>query len=435
MHVASLGEFEQGRPIIEKIRLEHPRYKILLTFFSPSGYEIRKDYPGADYIFYLPIDTPRNARRFLDIVRPEIAIFVKYEFWINLLTGLRRRGIRTYIVSAIFRRNSVFFRQWGGLWRQALETFDTLFVQNEESRILLGKLGFDNVVVAGDTRFDRVAQIAANAKRIELVERFRGGERLFVAGSTWGPDEELLIELMNANPGIKFVVAPHEMDESRIARLIGETRGGAVRYTRCTDSTVLDDKQLLILDTVGILASVYGYATWAYIGGGFGVGIHNTLEAATFGLPVAFGPNYAKFKEARRPGHAGCGPVGEFLRGAADVVHSPARQSRISAQNQPRGEGLHHAPPGCHRHRRPHDFRLRGIDALPSVTRFGACVPPGTSEERPKMPFRFGIFSTGHSSHRLFPASVLLPSRSFSRLIFLPTRTFFSRSFSRFCPF
>ena len=299
VHVASLGEFEQGRPIIEKIRLEHPRYKILLTFFSPSGYEIRKDYPGADYIFYLPIDTPRNARRFLDIVRPEIAIFVKYEFWINLLTGLRRRGIRTYIVSASFRRNSVFFRQWGGLWRQALETFDTLFVQNEESRILLGKLGFDNVVVAGDTRFDRVAQIAANAKRIELVERFRGGERLFVAGSTWGPDEELLIELMNANPGIKFVVAPHEMDESRIARLIGETRGGAVRYTRCTDSTVLDDKQLLILDTVGILASVYGYATWAYIGGGFGVGIHNTLEAATFGLPVAFGPNYAKFKEAR----------------------------------------------------------------------------------------------------------------------------------------
>lgn len=299
VHVASLGEFEQGRPIIEKIRAEHPEYKILLTFFSPSGYEIRKDYPGADYIFYLPIDTPRNARRFLDVAHPEIAIFVKYEFWINLLTGLRRRGIRTYIVSAIFRRNSVFFRQWGGLWRQALETFDTLFVQNEESRRLLGRLGFDNVVVAGDTRFDRVAQIAASARRVELVERFRGAGRLFVAGSTWGPDEELLLELMNANPDVKFVIAPHEMDESRIVRLIAETRGGAVRYTRCTDATPLQDKQLMILDTVGILASVYGYATWAYIGGGFGAGIHNTLEAATFGLPVAFGPNYAKFKEAR----------------------------------------------------------------------------------------------------------------------------------------
>lgn len=299
VHVASLGEFEQGRPIIEKIRAEHPEYKILLTFFSPSGYEIRKDYPGADYIFYLPNDTPRNARRFLDVAHPEIAIFVKYEFWINLLTGLRRRGIRTYIVSAIFRRNSIFFRQWGGLWRQALETFDTLFVQNEESRRLLGRLGFDNVVVAGDTRFDRVAQIAASARRVELVERFRGAERLFVAGSTWGPDEELLLELMNANPDVKFVIAPHEMDESRIVRLIAETRGGAVRYTRCTDATPLQDKQLMILDTVGILASVYGYATWAYIGGGFGAGIHNTLEAATFGLPVAFGPNYAKFKEAR----------------------------------------------------------------------------------------------------------------------------------------
>ena len=299
VHVASLGEFEQGRPIIEKIRLEHPRYKILLTFFSPSGYEIRKDYPGADYIFYLPIDTPRNARRFLDIVRPEIAIFVKYEFWINLLTGLRRRGIRTYIVSAIFRRNSVFFRQWGGLWRQALETFDTLFVQNEESRILLGKLGFDNVVVAGDTRFDRVAEIAAAAKKIDLIERFKGGTRLLIAGSTWGPDEDLLIRLINDNPSVKFIVAPHEMDESRINRLLAETLGGAVRYTQCTAETSFDGKQLLVLDTVGILSSAYGYAEWGYIGGGFGVGIHNTLEAATFGLPIAFGPNYEKFKEAR----------------------------------------------------------------------------------------------------------------------------------------
>ena len=299
IHVASLGEFEQGRPIIERLRKEYPEYKILLTFFSPSGYEIRKNYSGVDYIFYLPIDTPSNARRFLDIAHPEIAIFVKYEFWINLLTELRHRSVRTYIVSAIFRRNSIFFRPYGSIWRQALESFDTIFVQNEESKSLLAELGFDNVVVAGDTRFDRVAEIASAAKRIEIVERFRGDERLFVAGSTWGPDEELLIRLMNDNPDVKFVIAPHEMDEGRIARLLGETRGGGIRYTRCTPQSDFKGTQLLVLDTVGILSSVYGYASWSYIGGGFGVGIHNTLEAATFGLPLAFGPNYQKFKEAR----------------------------------------------------------------------------------------------------------------------------------------
>ena len=270
IHVASLGEFEQGRPIIERLRKEFPEYKILLTFFSPSGYEI-----------------------------PEIAIFVKYEFWINLLTELRRRSVRTYIVSAIFRRNSIFFRPYGSIWRQALESFDTMFVQNEESKSLLSDLGFDNVVVAGDTRFDRVAEIAAAAKHIEIVDRFRSGQRLFVAGSTWGPDEELLIPLMNENPDVKFVVAPHEMDEGRIARLLAETRGGGIRYTRCTPQSDFSGVQLLVLDTVGILSSVYGYASWSYIGGGFGVGIHNTLEAATFGLPLAFGPNYQKFKEAR----------------------------------------------------------------------------------------------------------------------------------------
>lgn len=299
IHVASLGEFEQGRPIVERIRKSYPEYKILLTFFSPSGYEIRKNYKGADYIFYLPIDTPANARRFLDLARPEIAIFVKYEFWLNLLGELRRRRIRTYIVSAIFRSKSVFFRPYGGLWRQALETFDVLFVQNDESKKLLAGLGFDNVIVAGDTRFDRVAEIARAAKHVDVVERFKGDERLFVAGSTWGPDEELLLRLMNDNPDVKFVIAPHEMDEERIRRLMAETRGGALRFTQCTPRTSYGSRQLLILDTVGLLSSVYGYATWSYIGGGFGVGIHNTLEAATFGLPVAFGPNYQKFKEAR----------------------------------------------------------------------------------------------------------------------------------------
>ena len=299
IHAASLGEFEQGRPVIEKIREQQPEYKILVTFYSPSGYEIRKNYAGADYIFYLPIDTPGNAKKFLDVAHPEIAIIVKYEFWLNLLSELKCRGVRTYLISAIFRRNSIFFRSYGSIWRQALDSFEQMFVQNEESKELLHEIGFDNVVVAGDTRFDRVAEIARNVKKVPIVERFKGDSPLFVAGSTWGPDEEILQTLINDNPQIKFVVAPHEMENSRIERIIAQTKGGAVRYTLCNEESDFSKIQVLILDTIGILSSVYGYATWSYIGGGFGVGIHNTLEAATFGLPIAFGPNYQKFKEAR----------------------------------------------------------------------------------------------------------------------------------------
>ena len=299
IHAASLGEFEQGRPVIEKIREQQPEYKILVTFYSPSGYEIRKNYAGADYIFYLPIDTPGNAKKFLDVAHPEIAIIVKYEFWLNLLSELKRRGVRTYLISAIFRRSSIFFRSYGSIWRQALDSFEQMFVQNEESKELLHEIGFDNVVVAGDTRFDRVAEIARNVKKVPIVERFKGDSPLFVAGSTWGPDEEILQTLINDNPQIKFVVAPHEMENSRIERIIAQTKGGAVRYTQCNEVSDFSKTQVLILDTIGILSSVYGYATWSYIGGGFGVGIHNTLEAATFGLPIAFGPNYQKFKEAR----------------------------------------------------------------------------------------------------------------------------------------
>lgn len=299
IHAASLGEFEQGRPVIEKIREQQPEYKILVTFYSPSGYEIRKNYAGADYIFYLPIDTPGNAKKFLDVAHPEIAIIVKYEFWLNLLSELKHRGVRTYLISAIFRRNSIFFRSYGSIWRQALDSFEQMFVQNEESKELLHEIGFDNVVVAGDTRFDRVAEIARNVKKVPIIERFKGDSPLFVAGSTWGPDEEILQTLINDNPQIKFVVAPHEMENSRIERIIAQTKGGAVRYTLCNEESDFSKIQVLILDTIGILSSVYGYATWSYIGGGFGVGIHNTLEAATFGLPIAFGPNYQKFKEAR----------------------------------------------------------------------------------------------------------------------------------------
>ena len=299
LHVASLGEFEQGRPIIEQIRKEHPEYKILLTFFSPSGYEIRKNYEGADYIFYLPIDTPLNVKRFLDIAHPEIAIFVKYEFWLNYLYELKARNVRTFVISAIFRADSVFFKWYGSRWRQALDSYEQIFVQNEESQALLHRIGFDNVIIAGDTRFDRVAAIAQAAKKIDIVERFKADSRLFVAGSTWGPDEDILQELINSNPDIKFVIAPHEMNEGRISKIIEATKGGAIRYTQCNEQTTFEGTQVLILDTVGILSSVYGYALWSYIGGGFGVGIHNTLEAATFALPIAFGPNYKKFKEAR----------------------------------------------------------------------------------------------------------------------------------------
>ena len=267
-------------------------------FFSPSGYEIRKNYAGADYIFYLPVDTPSNVKRFLDIAHPELAIFVKYEFWINYLSELKRRGVRSYLVSAIFRRDSIFFRTYGTMWRRALDAFDQMFVQNEESRELLNRIGFDNVIVAGDTRFDRVASIARAAKPVDMVARFKGDSPLFVAGSTWGPDEDILLPLINANPQVRFVIAPHEMDEARIERILREVKGGAVRFTQLSQCDSAK-AQVLVLDTLGLLSRVYGSADWAYIGGGFGVGIHNTLEAAVYGLPVAFGPKYRKFKEAR----------------------------------------------------------------------------------------------------------------------------------------
>lgn len=299
VHAASLGEFEQGRPVIEAIRREKPEYKILLTFFSPSGYEIRKNYAGADWVFYLPADTQRNARRFIDIVNPEIAIFVKYEFWLNYLTCLNRKGCRTFIVSAIFRRDSIFFRRYGGAFRKALKGFEYLFVQNENSRALLAGIGVENVSVAGDTRFDRVWSLAQAAPELPLVKAFaEGAGKIFVAGSTWPPDEELLLQLINDNPLQKFIIATHEINKQHIDELTGKIAGGAARYTSSTEKTDFSHVQVLVIDTIGILSAVYRYASYGYIGGGFGVGIHNTLEAVTFGVPVAFGPNYKRFKEA-----------------------------------------------------------------------------------------------------------------------------------------
>ena len=309
VHAASLGEFEQGRPLIEKLKRENPEYKIVLTFFSPSGYEVRKNYAGADVICYLPLDTMGNARRFVELVKPEKVVFVKYEFWLNYLRELRCRGVETYIISAIFRPNQVFFKWYGGLFREGLKAFKTLFVQNEESKELLKGIGVENVVVAGDTRFDRVVDVVAMAKRLEIVEEFVGirneecGMRngVLVVGSSWGPDEELLAGYINSRAGrVKMIIAPHEVREERIKELTERlTCKYALYNEECgMRNEELKDVDVLVINTIGLLSSVYQYGQVAYIGGGFGVGIHNTLEAAAWGMPVVFGPNYKKFKEA-----------------------------------------------------------------------------------------------------------------------------------------
>ena len=295
VHAASLGEFEQGRPVIEALRERCPEYKILLTFFSPSGYEIRRNYNGADWVFYLPADTARNAAEFLDIVRPAAAVFIKYEFWLNYLNELAVRGVPTYLISAIFRRDAVFFKPYGKAFLSALATFRTIFVQDQPSRQLLEEFGVGQTVVAGDTRFDRVTTIVRNAVELPLVEDFAAGRPVFVAGSTWGPDEQILAELINQTEGMKFIIVPHEIDNNRIEKFAAAVTGGCQRYTSYEQGR---DAKVLVIDTIGVLSSVYRYGRYAYIGGGFGVGIHNTLEAAVYGIPVVFGPNYKKFKEA-----------------------------------------------------------------------------------------------------------------------------------------
>lgn len=299
VHCASLGEFEQGRPLIEAIKKEHPHYRILLTFFSPSGYEIRKNYELADTVCYLPADTRRNARKLIGLVNPEKVFFVKYEFWFHYIKELKKRNIPLYIVSAIFRSNQLFFKNspWGKWYREMLFGFTHFYVQDDQSVELLAKIGLQNVTKAGDTRFDRVAGIARNGKDIPLVEKFKGSQQLVVAGSTWKPDEELLAEYIHSHPDIKFVIAPHETKRVNIDRLINLLKTPVVCYTEASQENI-ENKQVLIIDTIGLLSSIYRYADLAYIGGGFGVGIHNTLEAAIFGMPVLFGPNYLKFNEA-----------------------------------------------------------------------------------------------------------------------------------------
>lgn len=300
IHAASLGEFEQGRPLIERIRAERPNEKILLTFFSPSGYEVRKDYKGVDLVCYLPFDKPRNVKRFLDLANPRMAVFVKYEFWGNYLGQLKKRCVPTFIISSIFRKSQMFFKPWGGMFRRMLRCFDTIFVQEENSKVLLSGIGVKNVVVTGDTRFDRVSDILASNKHFDILDSFTSADDrpMLMTGSSWQPDEDIIIPYFNAHPEMKLVIAPHEFDESRLAEIIGKIKRPVARYTQIKNAEDAGKYDCLIIDCFGILSSCYAYAQAAYIGGGFGVGIHNLNEAAVYGIPVIFGPNYQKFKEA-----------------------------------------------------------------------------------------------------------------------------------------
>ena len=326
-HAASLGEFEQGRPLMEQLRREHPEYKILLTFFSPSGYEVRKNYEGADIICYLPLDTIVNARRFLRAIQPVMAFFIKYEFWYNYLHILKHRGVPVYSVSSIFRPGQVFFRWYGKQYSRVLKCFTHFYVQNEISRELLAGIGITNVSVSGDTRFDRVLQIKEQAKKLSKVEQFceyniandpepdyeevwtadagfTPPNGVFVAGSSWPPDEDIFIRYFLEHKLFgygkwKLIVAPHVIDESHLIQIEQKLEGcKVVRYTKA-ECYALESADVLIIDCFGLLSSIYRYATVAYVGGGFGVSIHNTVEAAVWGVPVFFGPNNQKFQEAQ----------------------------------------------------------------------------------------------------------------------------------------
>lgn len=311
-HAASLGEFEQGRPLMERIRRDYPQYKILLTFYSPSGYEVRKNYEGADIICYMPVDTRLNAIRFLRLVRPVMAFFIKYEFWSNFLHILKHRNIPTYSVSSIFREDQVFFKWYGRSYAGVLKCFTRFFVQNEESKRLLEGIGITAVDVVGDTRFDRVLQIKEAAKQLPICEAFRTGVassqsadvphhdfKVFVAGSSWPPDENIFIPFFNEHKDWRLLIAPHVIAEEHLKLILSLIKGKkVVRYTQTTPEEAAE-ADVLIIDCFGLLSSMYNYGDVAYIGGGFGVGIHNTLEAAVWNMPVIFGPNNKKFQEAQ----------------------------------------------------------------------------------------------------------------------------------------
>lgn len=298
-HAASLGEFEQGRPVIEAFRERYPAYKILLTFFSPSGYEVRKNYAGADFIVYLPFDTPENARTFVQRVNPAIAFFIKYEFWYNYLRELKNRQVPILSFSAIFRPDQIFFKPYGGFYRSFLRFFDHLLVQNPESVELLKSIGVTNVTLAGDTRFDRVKQVADARKDIPIARAFKDEKPVLVIGSAWQADMDVLIPFLNRfDQPLKVILAPHEIHHDEIERWRNQLAGQTVRFSEVSDPSALSIFKTLIIDNVGMLSSLYQYGEFAYIGGAFGKGLHNILEAATFRMPLFFGPNYGKFQEA-----------------------------------------------------------------------------------------------------------------------------------------
>ena len=357
-HAASLGEFEQGRPLMERLRKEHPEYKILLTFFSPSGYEVRKNYEGADIICYLPLDTITNARRFLRTIRPEMAFFIKYEFWYNYLHILKHRGVPVYSVSSIFRADQVFFKWYGRQYGRVLHCFTHFFVQNEFSKELLAKIGITNVSVTGDTRFDRVLQIKEAAKQLPIVEQFvQNGDgtspKVFVAGSSWPPDEEIFIRYFNQHRDWKLIVAPHVIGEDHLQQIERMLEGRkVVRYTQAqaqaepgpisqslnlSISQSLKSSEVLIIDCFGLLSSIYHYGDVAYVGGGFGVGIHNLLEAAVWDVPVFFGPKNEKFQEAQGLKQNGGFEIGSYEDFERQMDRFSADASDLAEQGRQAG--------------------------------------------------------------------------------------------------
>lgn len=300
-HFASLGEFEQGRTVLEAYRDYFPEKAIVVTFFSPSGYEVRANYAKADYVFYLPVDTPGNAKKFIELINPEEVFFVKYEFWHNYFKALHQKNIPLYLVSAIFRKNQPFFKWYGGFFRSTLHYVKHFFVQNQESAILLKQIGIDKVTLTGDTRFDRVANLSLKERNIDIVSTFVSDHKILVAGSTWLPDEELLMSLRQVYPEWKLIIAPHMIDAAHL-REVDNRFKDSVRFSVLNAGASFEKTEepyVLIIDNIGMLSYLYGYADLAYIGGGFGVGIHNILEAATYGVPVVFGPEYHKFQEAK----------------------------------------------------------------------------------------------------------------------------------------
>lgn len=333
IHVASLGEFEQARPLIEAIKGEHPQFKILLTFFSPSGYEVRKDYPLADAVCYLPFDKMRNVRKFLDLAKPTLAIFVKYEFWYNYVHELWARKTPVYLVSAIFRPDQLFFKKYSGSYGTIVRYYTEIFVQDENSKKLLLRHGIKNVIVTGDTRIDRVIEIRRKAKELPLIQSFtQDAPMILVAGSTWEHDENIILDYFNAHDELKLVIAPHEIHEAHLFEIEQKLKRPFLRYSKA-DADSVQHADCLIMDCFGLLSSVYRYGSAAYVGGGFGAGIHNLPEAAVYGIPVIFGPNHVKFREAsgliKAGGGFSIGDKEDFDNLMSDFTHSP--QLRVSA--------------------------------------------------------------------------------------------------------